>query len=98
MRISLPPRPGPAAGAKPAAAAPVPAKSPVPAAPAPKVGAPVAAGPKPGVPAGAKPAVAAPVGVRTVVDTDSAGTALAIAALVASLISFGVVLMSFLQK
>jgi len=36
--------------------------------------------------------------VRTVVDTDGSSTALAIAALVASLISFGVVLMSFLQK
>lgn len=47
---------------------------------------------------GVKPAVAMPTGVRTVVDTDSAGTALAIAALVASLISFGVVLMSFLSK
>jgi hypothetical protein len=47
--------------------------------------------------AGAKPTVA-PAAVRTVVDTDSAGTAMAIAALLASLISFGVVLMSFLQK
>jgi uncharacterized protein HemX len=46
--------------------------------------------------AGTKPAT--PAAVRTVVDTDGAGTALAIAALVASLISFGVVLMSFLQK
>jgi hypothetical protein len=36
--------------------------------------------------------------VRTVVDPDSSGTALAVAALIASLISFGVVLMSFLQK
>jgi hypothetical protein len=58
---------------------------------------PVAAKP-PATAAGAKTAVASPAGVRTVVDTDSAGTALAIAALVASLISFGVVLMSFLQK
>jgi hypothetical protein len=46
---------------------------------------------------GAKPTVA-PAAVRTVVDTDSAGTAMAIAALLASMISFGVVLMSFLQK
>jgi hypothetical protein len=43
-------------------------------------------------------AAAPTAGVRTMVDTDSAGTALAIAALLASLISFGVVLMSFLQK
>ena len=47
---------------------------------------------------GAKPATVAPGAVRTVVDTDSSGTALAVAALIASLISFGVVLMSFLQK
>jgi len=46
----------------------------------------------------AKPAMANPAAVRTVVDTDGAGTALAIAALLASLVSFGVVLMSFLQK
>ena len=37
-------------------------------------------------------------GARTVVDTDGAGTALAIAALVASIISFGIVLLSFLSK
>ena len=37
-------------------------------------------------------------GARTVVDTDGAGTALAIAALVASMISFGIVLLSFLSK
>ncbi len=109
MRISLPPRPG-GAGAKPTAAAatmamPAP-KAPMPGtAPAAKPGVPqggasaATATPKaPGAPTGAKPAIAAPIGVRTVVDTDSAGTALAIAALVASLISFGVVLMSFLQK
>jgi hypothetical protein len=35
---------------------------------------------------------------RTVVDNDSGGTALAIAALVASLVAFGIVLMSFLGK
>jgi hypothetical protein len=45
-----------------------------------------------------KAATAAGPAVRTVVDADGASTALAIAALVASLISFGVVLMSFLQK
>jgi hypothetical protein len=63
------------------------------------------------VPAAAKAAgqVAAPAapalrtasvsgGARTVVDTDGAGTALAIAALVASIISFGIVLLSFLSK
>ena len=37
-------------------------------------------------------------GARTVVETDGAGTALAIAALVASIISFGIVLFSFLSK
>jgi len=37
-------------------------------------------------------------GARTVVDTDGAGTALAIAALLASMISFGIVLLSFLSK
>ncbi|NDC80003.1 MAG: hypothetical protein EB090_01850 [Verrucomicrobia bacterium] len=63
--------------------------------------APAGAGTKPGTTApavGLKPAVAAGPAVRTVVEVDSASTALAIAALVASLISFGVVLMSFLQK
>jgi hypothetical protein len=103
MRISLPPRPA-GAGAKPAGAGatvalPAAAKPPLPGAAAAKPGA--APGKPPGTPAiattGAKPAVA-PAAVRTVVDTDSAGTALAIAALLASLISFGVVLMSFLQK
>jgi len=49
-------------------------------------------------PTGVKPAAVGTGGVRTVVDTDSTGTALAVAALVASLISFGIVLMSFLQK
>ena len=93
MRISLPPRPA-GAGAKPAGAGatvalPAAAKPPLPATAAAKPNAP-SAGP-------AKPA-ATPAAVRTVVDTDSAGTALAIAALLASLISFGVVLMSFLQK
>lgn len=51
-----------------------------------------------GKPAATKPAASGAVAVRSVVDTDSAGTALAIAALVASLISFGIVLMSFLEK
>ena len=37
-------------------------------------------------------------GARTVVDTDGVGTALAIAALLASMISFGIVLLSFLSK
>jgi len=104
MRISLPPRPA-AAGAKPAGAAATmampAAKPPLPgAAPAAKPGAPAtsAAAPKPAAAGIAPKTAAAPVGVRTVVDTDSAGTALAIAALVASLISFGVVLLSFLQK
>ena len=50
------------------------------------------------MPTGGKPVAATPAGVRTVVDTDSASTALAIAALLASLISFGVVLKSFLEK
>ncbi|NBS54657.1 hypothetical protein EBT23_03690 [bacterium] len=110
MRISLPPRPA-SAGAKPAGtptatvALPAATKPPMPgASPAAKPGgapapAVVGAAKTPAAaPAGAKPAMATAVGVRTVVDTDSAGTALAIAALVASLISFGVVLMSFLQK
>ena len=106
MRISLPPRPA-GAGAKPAGAGatvalPAAAKPPLPGAAAARPGVPGAAPGKPsGTPAmattGAKP-TAAPAAVRTVVDTDSAGTALAIAALLASLISFGVVLMSFLQK
>ena len=73
------------AGAKPAGAAP----------------SPVATGAKPGPTApapGLKAATASGPVVRTVVDADGASTALAIAALVASLISFGVVLLSFLQK
>ncbi|MFM8655165.1 MAG: hypothetical protein ACKODZ_10670 [Verrucomicrobiota bacterium] len=109
MRISLPPRPA-GAGAKPAGAGatvalPAAAKPPMPgdgtAGAKPSISG-STPGKPPGVPppatGGAKPATAAPVAVRTVVDTDSAGTALAIAALVASLISFGVVLMSFLSK
>jgi len=107
MRISLPPRPA-GSGAKPAGAGvtvalPAAAKPPMPGAAAAVTKSSVSSGKpttSPGVPGasgGGKPA-AAPSGVRTVVDTDSAGTALAIAALVASLISFGVVLMSFLQK
>ena len=35
---------------------------------------------------------------RTVVDSDSGGTALAIAALVASMVAFGIVLLSYLGK
>jgi hypothetical protein len=35
---------------------------------------------------------------RTVVDNDSGGTALAVAALIASLVAFGIVLLSFLGK
>ena len=104
MRISLPPRPA-APGAKQAGAtatmAMPAAKPPLPGvAPASKPGAPTpaAGATKPAAMGMAPKATAAPVGVRTVVDTDSAGTALAIAALVASLISFGVVLLSFLQK
>lgn len=70
-----------------------------------------AGGPAGAVPAGAKAAGqgTAPTtpalrtasvggGARTVVDTDGAGTALAIAALLASIISFGIVLLSFLSK
>ncbi|MFZ9875150.1 MAG: hypothetical protein ACO3E8_07260 [Candidatus Methylacidiphilales bacterium] len=103
MRISLPPRPAAAGGAKPASstvAIPAASKPPLPGAgaPAPKPGTPAAAAPRAGAPMGAKPATVAPGAVRTVVDTDSSGTALAVAALIASLISFGVVLMSFLQK
>lgn len=96
MRISLPPRPGVAGVAKPVAAGAGGVPKNVPPTPGPAKG-PVAPG-KPAVVAGGKPAPVAGAGVRTVVDTDSAGTALAIAALLASLISFGVVLMSFLQK
>ena len=101
MRISLPPRP--AVGGAKTAAPPAATKAPLPgAAPGLKAGDFPAANPgglpKTAMPVGGKPAIAAPAGVRTVVDTDSAGTALAIAALVASLISFGIVLLSFLQK
>jgi hypothetical protein len=35
---------------------------------------------------------------RTVVDNDSGGTALAIAALISSLVAFGIVLLSYLGK
>jgi hypothetical protein len=35
---------------------------------------------------------------RTVVDNDSGGTALAVAALISSLVAFGIVLLSFLGK
>ncbi|NBS13943.1 MAG: hypothetical protein EBT57_03875 [Verrucomicrobia bacterium] len=112
MRISLPPRPGvaPGAAAKPAGAATtVPTAGVAPKPGVPSVGAASAApqaspgtsGTRAGVAPGAgglKPASSSGPAVRTVVDTDGASTALAIAALVASLISFGVVLLSFLQK
>lgn len=106
MRISLPPRPG-GGGAKPAGisgAAPLPASvNPPGSGVATSASKPALLASKPSAApsmtaGGAKPAAAGPGAVRTVVDTDSAGTALAIAALVASLISFGVVLLSFLQK
>lgn len=105
MRISLPPRPGPGtvAGApKPAGAPPLTATQP--AKPMNLATGPAqAAGkaPAPATAAGTAPALrAAPAGgvARTVVDTDGGGTALAVAALVASLISFGIVLLSFLGK
>jgi hypothetical protein len=35
---------------------------------------------------------------RTVVDNDSGGTALAVAALISSLVAFGIVLLSYLGK
>ena len=57
---------------------------------------------KPGVPAQPAPNVTPRAGgavvARTVVDNDSGGTALAIAALLASLVAFGIVLMSYLGK
>jgi len=57
---------------------------------------------KPGVPNQPAPNIAPRAGgaavARTVVDNDSGGTALAIAALVASLVAFGIVLMSYLGK
>ena len=107
MRISLPPRPGPAGGAVP----PKPAGGPSPAAT--QVAKPItpvagAGGvvPKPGAtqtaaPSGAPlvaPRAAGVAVARTVVDSDSGGTALAIAALVASMVAFGIVLLSFLGK
>ena len=102
MRISLPPRPG---GAGATVALPSATKPPMPGAEA-HGSRPAIPGASPGKPTGSpmpaqgvgRPAVAAPAAVHAVVDTDGAGTALAIAALVASLISFGVVVMSFLQK
>ena len=107
MRISLPPRPA-VAGGKPTGpgatvSLPPSSKPSTPrASPAPQSGqtatSSAGASKAPSGFAGSKPSVAVSAGVQTVVDTDSGGTALAIAALVASLISFGVVLMSFLAK
>lgn len=98
MRISLPPRPAVGSGTKPPGVPP----------PSPKAPSNVASGLKPGVAAGIgaknnlptspQPTPISSGGVRTVVDTDSAGTSLAIAALLAALISFGIVLKSFLEK
>ena len=57
---------------------------------------------KPGVPAqptlNVTPRAGGAAVARTVVDNDSGGTALAIAALLASLVAFGIVLMSYLGK
>jgi hypothetical protein len=103
MRISLPPRPGVGGAVAPAK----PAGGPSPAAT--QVAKPITPGTgvagvaqKPGVPTQPAPNVAPRAGgvavARTVVDNDSGGTALAIAALVASLVAFGIVLMSFLGK
>ena len=103
MRISLPPRPGGAGAAAPAkpAGGPSPAATQLakPIAPVAGAGGVVQ---KPGVPTQPTPTVAPRAGgaavARTVVDNDSGGTALAIAALVASLVAFGIVLMSYLGK
>ena len=108
MRISLPPRPGgpggkspsagdsvslPAAGNKPTGSGPASGAKPS----HPTSGPAGVSKGSPGVGIG-KPTTPTPAGVRAVVDPDSSGTALAIAALVAALISFGVVLTSFLAK
>jgi len=107
MRISLPPRPAPGAGAVP----PKPAGGPALAAT--QVAKPMSplagAGgvvPKGGAsqtvaPSGVSAAASRPAGAavaRTVVDSDSGGTALAIAALLASMVAFGIVLLSYLGK
>jgi len=107
MRISLPPRPGPGAGAVPPKTAGGPALA------ATQVAKPMSplAGAGGVVPKGGASQTAAPSGVsaaasrpagaavaRTVVDSDSGGTALAIAALVASMVAFGIVLLSYLGK
>ncbi|NBV97176.1 MAG: hypothetical protein EBT30_06465 [Verrucomicrobia bacterium] len=111
MRISLPPRPaaGVAAGvpAKPVAG-PSPAATQVakPITPVAGAGGVVSATPGAGQKTGSGPvglATAAPkaggaVVARTVVDSDSGGTALAVAALISSLVAFGIVLLSFLGK
>jgi hypothetical protein len=103
MRISLPPRPG--AGGAVAPAKPAGGPSPVATQAAKPITAAAGAGgvmQKPGVPAQPAPNVTPRAGgvavARTVVDNDSGGTALAIAALLASLVAFGIVLMSFLGK
>ena len=103
MRISLPPRPGAAGAAAPVK--PAGALSPA----ATQVAKPITPGTgaagvvqKPGVPNQPTPTIAPRAGgaavARTVVDNDSGGTALAIAAFVASLVAFGIVLMSYLGK
>jgi hypothetical protein len=103
MRISLPPRPtvgGATAQAKPAGG-PSPVAIQV-AKTIPPVEGPTGVVQKPALPTQHTPNVASRTGgaavARTVVDNDSGGTALAIAALVASLVAFGIVLMSYLGK
>ena len=106
MRISLPPRPGAPGAAVPGkpVGGPSPAATQVakPISPVAGAGGVVAkAGGAPAAPQLAPAAAARPAGVavaRTVVDSDSGGTALAIAALVASLVAFGIVLLSYLGK
>ena len=106
MRISLPPRPGaPGATAtgKPTGG-PSPAATQVAKPITPVAGAGGVVGKASGAPTApqlAPAAAARPASVavaRTVVDSDSGGTALAIAALVASLVAFGIVLLSYLGK
>ena len=103
MRISLPPRPGAGGAVAPAkpTGGPSPAATQVakPITPAAGAGGVVQ---KSGVPtqpaANVTPRAGGVAVARTVVDNDSGGTALAIAALLASLVAFGIVLMSFLGK
>lgn len=103
MRISLPPRPGLGAGVIPGKPAIAPALGATQVAkPVTPVAGPGGVGAKPGLATqtatSAAPRAAGGAVARTVVDNDSGGTALAIAALVASLVAFGIVLMSFLGK